>query len=272
MKPRPRTSRRRRRLGQHFLTDLRVLDRQLDYADLQPDDVVLEIGPGLGVLTRRLAERVARVVAVELDPAMIAELDRKGLATDNVHVVRGDAAKMDYRELGGFTKVVANLPYSASSPITFQLLRVPFRAAVLMYQLEFAERLTAAPGEPEYGRLAAACAYHARAEILERVPPGAFTPPPAVKSALVRLTPHGTPPFRVGSAESYAELLRVLFSTRRKTIRATLKRQHGELNLSPWSSVEGALDVLDVGERRPEELTPPELGRLDHALEALRHG
>lgn len=271
MRPRPRTSRRRRRLGQHFLTDPRVLERQLEYADLRPDDVVLEIGPGLGVLTRRLAERVKRVVAVELDPAMIAELERQGLTAKNVNVVRGDAAKIDYRELGPFTKVVANLPYVASSPITFQLFRASFERAVLMYQWEFAVRMTAKPGDANYGRLAAACAYQAHAEILERVPPTAFTPPPEVTSALVRLTPHTKPPFLVGSRDSYAALLRVLFSTRRKTIRATLKRHYRGLGLASWPQVEAVLESTNVGERRPEELAPVELGRLDAALEASRH-
>lgn len=272
MRPRPRTSRRRRSLGQHFLTDRRVLERILGYADLAADDTVLEIGPGLGVLTRRLAETVRRVVALELDPTMIEELERQGLAAKNVQVIRGDAARFDYAALGPIDKVVANLPYSASSPITFQLFRVPFQRAVLMYQLEFAQRLTAAPGEADYGRLAAACAYHARAEILERVPPTAFTPPPEVKSAIVRLTPHARPPFAVGSPDSYSELLRVLFSTRRKTIRATLRRHHEEIGLPDWVAVDGALEALSVGDRRPEELTPPDLGRLDATLEALRHG
>ncbi|MBI2077809.1 MAG: ribosomal RNA small subunit methyltransferase A [Euryarchaeota archaeon] len=272
MRPRARTSRRRRSLGQHFLTDRRVLERIVGHADLLPEDTVLEIGPGLGVLTRRLSETVRRVIAIELDPAMVEEIERQGLTAKNVEVFRGDAARFDYASLGRIDKVVANLPYAASSPITFQLFRVPFTRAVLMYQLEFAQRLTAAQGTDDYGRLAAACAYHAKAEILERVPPTAFTPPPEVTSAVVRLTPHAKPPFPVGSPGSYAELLRVLFSTRRKTIRATLKRHHPELGHAQWAPVEAALNGLAVAERRPEELTPQELGRLDATLEALGHG
>lgn len=258
-------ARRRRRLGQHFLVDERVLERQLRYAELEPADVVLEIGPGLGALTRRLRELVRSVIAVELDPAMVRELRKRGLDDGRVRVVQADAAKLDYATLGPFDKVVANLPYSASSPITFRLLPVRFRLAVLMYQREFAERLAAGPEDPEYGRLSAARAYFADAEILERVPPGAFSPPPEVGSALVRLRPFLRPPFAVAGADSYLELLRVLFSTRRKTLRATLRKHAGALQL-PRERVEAALERLGVGDRRPEELSPHELGALDVAL------
>jgi 16S rRNA (adenine1518-N6/adenine1519-N6)-dimethyltransferase len=265
------TSRRRHRLGQHFLTDMRVLERQLRYADLQPTDTVLEIGPGLGVLTQRLRDRVARVIAVELDPGMIEELKRRGLPDERVAIVHGDAANMDYTQLGAFNKVVANLPYSASSPITFQLLPLRFELACLMYQLEFAERLVADQTSGDYGRLSAARAYFAEAEIMERVPRGAFSPPPDVSSALVLLRPHPRPPFQVGSASSYLEFLRVVFSTRRKTLRSTLKKQHAELGYG-LARVEQVLASLGVGDRRPEEMTPAELGAVDHALSAVTDG
>lgn len=265
------TSRRRHRLGQHFLTDMRVLERQLRYAELSETDVVLEIGPGLGVLTQRLRERVKQVIAVELDPGMIEELRRRGLDDGKVKLVHADAARLDYSRLGPFNKVVANLPYSASSPITFQLLLTPFERAVLMYQLEFAERLVADQDSGNYGRLSAARAYFAEAEILERVPRGAFFPPPDVSSALVLLRPHPTPPFPVGSPTSFLEFLRVVFSTRRKTLRSTLKKQHAELGYSA-EHVEKVLASLGVGERRPEEMTPAELGAVDHALAAVQHG
>lgn len=261
------TSRRRHRLGQHFLTDVRVLERQLRYAELAPTDTVLEIGPGLGVLTQRLRDRVQKVIAVELDPHMIEELRRRGLEDENVTLVHGDAAQLDYTRLGPFNKVVANLPYSASSPITFQLLRLKFERAVLMYQLEFAERLVANQDSSNYGRLSAARAYFADAEILERVPRGAFSPPPDVSSALVLLRPHATAPFPVGSPDSYLELLRIVFSTRRKTLRATLRKQHAELGYGQHD-VEAVLAALGVADRRPEEMTPAELGALDHALRA----
>lgn len=270
--PRPGPRSRRRRLGQHFLTDARVLERQIRYAELGSDDVVLEIGPGLGALTERLASRVRRVIAVELDPRMLSELERRGISRRNVQLHRADAAQLDYATLGTFNKIVANLPYAASSPITFRLLRTPFDVAILMYQHEFAERLVASPGSPEFGRLAAARAYYARAELLERVPPGAFRPPPRVDSAIVRLVRHPEPPFAVHSPESFEALLRILFSTRRKTIRSTLRRGHRSLGLPSWLAVEAALSARGLAGRRPEELTPPELGALDVALGRLRPG
>lgn len=231
---------------------------------------MLEIGPGLGALTRRLLPLVARVVAIELDPGMIEELGRRGLTGPNLRLLQGDAVDFDYASLGPIDKIVANLPYSASSPITFRLLRLPFQRAVLMYQREFAERMVAPPGDPEYGRLSAAVAYHAKATILERVPRTAFTPPPEVESALVELVPHETPPFPVHSADTYEELLRVLFSTRRKTIRSTLRRQAAEIGLAPWEDVERILEESGDGDARPEELTPARLGDLDRRLGAVR--
>jgi 16S rRNA (adenine1518-N6/adenine1519-N6)-dimethyltransferase len=265
------TSRRRHSLGQHFLTDQRVLERQLRYAELSPNDVVLEIGPGLGALTKRLRDEVAKVIAIELDPQMLEELRRRGLEDERVQLVHGDAASLDYTQLGRFTKVVANLPYSASSPITFQLLRLPFELAVLMYQLEFAERLVADQSSADYGRLSAARAYFADARILEKVPRGAFSPPPDVSSALVLLRPFAKPPFAVGSPDTYLEMLRVVFSTRRKTLRSTLRKQHAELGYSQ-ETTERALERTGFSNHRPEELTPAELGSLDRALWETHRG
>jgi 16S rRNA (adenine1518-N6/adenine1519-N6)-dimethyltransferase len=264
-------SRRRKRLGQHFLTEQHVLQRIIDYAELEPDDVVLEIGPGLGALTRRIAPHVKKVIAIELDPGMLEELERRGIGEDNVQLIHGDAAKTDYAALGAFNKVVANLPYSASSPITFALFEARWDVAILMYQLEFAQRLVADERVGEYGRLSAARAYHAKAKILQRVGRGAFTPPPDVDSAIVRLDRLHEAPFQVGTPGSYAELLRVLFSTRRKTLRATLRRHATELGLLDWARVEETLVGLGVADRRPEELEPRTLGALDARLEALRH-
>lgn len=264
-------SRRRKRLGQHFLTEPHVLQRIIDYADLGPDDVVLEIGPGLGALTQRLAPRVKQVIAVELDPNMLQELERRGLGEGNVRLVHGDAARIDYAQLGRFNKVVANLPYSASSPITFALFEAEWDTAILMYQLEFAERLIADERDGEYGRLSAARAYHAKATLLERVGRGAFTPPPDVDSAIVRLERFKAPPFRVGSPPTYNELLRVVFSTRRKTLRATLRRHAASLGVADWDALERVLLELRLADRRPEELEPRQFGELDARLEGLRH-
>lgn len=266
-------SRRRRRLGQHFLIDPRVADRILDHARLTAADRVLEIGPGTGFLTRRLADRCARVVAVESDPAMVARLERAGLGPERIDLVRADATRVALEALPPFNKVVANLPYSVSTPLTFRLLPLRIDLHVLMYQREFAQRLVAEPGSDDYGRLAAARAYWARAEYLETVPRSAFRPPPDVASAIVRLAPHDRPPFAVASPQAYEDLLRVVFSTRRKTLRASLRRRVSALGLPDAATLDRALASWGQGDRRPEELTPPQLGELTLVLaEAARRG
>lgn len=262
-----RSPRARKRLGQHFLIDPRVANRTLDHARLGPADDVLEIGPGTGFLTRRLAARCRRVLAVEADRRLVATLARPGALPANVEVVLGDARKVDLGTLGRFNKVVANLPYSVSTPITFRLLPLRVDVHMLMFQKEFALRLAAMPGDENYGRLAAACAYWARAEYVETVPRRAFSPPPRVESALVRLEPHPQRPFPAAAPEAYERLLRVVFSTRRKTVRATLRHQHRLVGLPDLAAAERACDDWGLADRRPEELAPSDLGRLSLILE-----
>ena len=136
------------KLGQHFLMDRDTTMRIASYAELKPEDRVLEIGPGPGNLTEALASRAARVYAVEIDPDLAAELSGR---FSNVQVIEGDALKV---ELPDYNKIVSNLPYQISSRITYRLLSRPFETAVLMYQWEFAKRMAAAVGSEEYGRLA----------------------------------------------------------------------------------------------------------------------
>lgn len=258
----PRTSRRRKALGQHFLADLRVAERQIRYADLGADDTVLEIGPGTGVLTRRIAPHVRRVVAVEKDAALARRLEAEFGGASRVEVRQADATRVDWSSLGPFNKVVANLPYSVSTPITFRLFHGAWDVAVLMYQIEFARRLVAEVGQDAYGRLSAARAYFAAAELLETVPRGAFQPPPRVDSGIVRLRRHRSPPFPVADEDLYLRLLQVVFSTRRKTLRATLRHQHRGLGLDDPDTVDRVLDAWGHGRDRPEEVAPADFGRL----------
>lgn len=262
--------RRRKALGQHFLRDARVADRQIEYAELEPDDVVLEIGPGTGFLTRRIAPRVARLIAIEKDSALAKSLLREFPESSNVRIVEADATRADLAAHGPFNKIVANLPYSVSSPITFQLLPLLWDRAVLMYQKEFADRLVAQVGHKDYGRLSAARAYFAAAEYLETVGRGAFQPPPEVSSAIVRLRRHRNPPFEVSSPTDYLELVRVLFSTRRKTIRSTLRHQARALGLASLDGVDPLLDAWGRGDARPEEVAPADLGDLSLRLARVK--
>lgn len=229
-----------KKLGQHFLVDRRVLARIGDYASLSEKDRVLEIGPGTGNLTRVLAERAGRVFAIEVDPALATSLEGR---FKNVTVTRGDALKVPFPD---YNKVVSNLPYQISSKITFKLLERPFNLAVLMYQKEFAERMVASPGTKEYGRLTLNVSLRAEAEILEFVPRGAFSPMPAVESAIVRLRPRVE---RIHVDErAFDDLTRRLFSMRRKKVKKSLAA------LRIPSDVLSRIDPALL-EKRPQELS-----------------
>lgn len=268
------TSRRRKAMGQHFLTDGRIADRIVAAADLDPtSDAVLEIGSGTGILTRRLAPKVKGLLCIEKDASLAHKLQLELATSGNVRVEEGDALEHTALIDGSHNKIVANLPYSVSTPITFRLLPAKWETAVLMYQEEFARRLAAEVGKPDYGRLSAARAFFATCDYLFNVPRGAFAPPPQVQSGVVRLRRHRRPPFEASSTEEYLELLRVAFSTRRKTLRATLRHQFKQLGLPGPEPAEHALLALGLAQQRPEQVAPADFGRLTlHLAEAKGHG
>ena len=244
--------------GQHFLLDARVADRALTYADLKPSDVVLEIGPGLGVLTRRLVARARRVVAIESD-RRFAEYLRK--AVPQADVVHGDALRVEWPD---FDVMVSNLPYQISSPLTFRLLATPFDRAVLMYQWEFARRMVAAPGTPDYSRLSVGVYVRAACEILERVPRNAFRPQPKVSSALVRLEPRPSP-FRIADPDVFDAVVSALFEHRRKTVENGLRLAWQEFARSP-EALEAVLDDVPFRGQRVEQLRPEDIERVAEAM------
>ncbi len=196
---------------QHFLIDDQVLDRIIGYGNLNRSDVVLEIGAGYGNLTELLTKRAGKVIAIEMDHELAASINR----FPNLEVVVGDALKMDFP---GFNKVISNLPYSISSPVTFKLLRHKFDLGILMYQYEFAKRMVAAPGSRDYGRLSITVQYYANVEILEVVPQSAFRPMPEVKSAVLKLVPRPAP-YRVKDEGFFMKFITAAFSQRRKKLR-----------------------------------------------------
>jgi len=212
---------RRRRLGQHFMVDERILKREVEYAELDRDDTVLEIGPGMGALTRYLVERAGKVHAIEKDQAL-AVLIRESYPS--VNLIEGDAMKVEWP---GFDKMVSNIPYRISSPLTFLLLEHDFRVAVLTYQREFAERMVAYAGEMAYSRLSVMTYYRAEVEYLETIPRSAFRPQPKVESAIVRIRPRKEPPFHVEDEELFEDVVRTLFSARRKMVRSALRPKYG---------------------------------------------
>jgi 16S rRNA (adenine1518-N6/adenine1519-N6)-dimethyltransferase len=199
-------------LGQHFLRDTRFAHQAIAAAGLKATDAALEVGPGQGVLTKLLAPHVARLVCIEIDPALAEGIDR--LAIPNVTLVRGDAVQCEWP---AFDACVSNLPYQISSPFLFRLLARPFRVAVLLLQKEFADRLVAKVDTGEYGRLSVNAQRRADVEILARVPPGAFDPPPRVDSALVRIVPRA-PSFEIRDEARYDLVVEAAFAQRRKKL------------------------------------------------------
>jgi 16S rRNA (adenine1518-N6/adenine1519-N6)-dimethyltransferase len=268
MTTKPAFPRARKRFGQHFLEPAWVA-RLVDSLSPAPDDVFLEIGPGRGALTKALAPRVGRLVAVEIDRDLAAALP--GSVPPHVRVVEGDFLDVDLAALLAderrSVRVVGNLPYNVASPILFKLLHAAdegrlFRDATVMLQKEVADRLVAPPGSADYGSLAIQVALLADAERVLTLPPGAFRPPPKVTSAVVRLT------FRpavadVGNPEVFERIVRGVFLQRRKTIGNSLKPVADALGRSAPELLERA--GVDP-RKRPEELTVLEMAQLSRAV------
>jgi len=202
-----------RKLGQHFLNDKRIAQRIVDYAKISKNDKVLEIGPGKGVLTNILTDKAKEVIAIEKDKLLGQELLQK----DNLSVIIGDALEIDFPK---FNKIVANLPYQISSPITFKLFQYKWDLAVLMYQKEFADRFFAKPGDKNYSRLTLAINYYCIPEKLEIVSKGKFNPPPKIDSMIVLLKPI-KPPFKTDKI--FWDYLTKIFQHKKKIVRAALK-------------------------------------------------
>ena len=211
----------RKRLDQYFLTDDRILRREVDLAELARSDVVLEIGAGNGSLTRMIAERAKKVIAVEKDPRLAAFLSRN--CPGNVDLLEGDALDLDFPS---FNKAMGNPPYSISSPLIFKLLDYEFELGVFTFQYEFAQRMVAKPGTDDYSRLSVMLALTTRKISLEMiVPRRAFSPAPEVDSAIVVLVPKNAPrPDAVS-----AEIIRMLFCHKRKTLANAIRDSDGEL-------------------------------------------
>ena len=217
----------RKRLGQSFLVDRAILRKILDGGKLQPDDRVLEIGAGVGTLTRALAEHCRRVIAVEIDPGLFQILEEAFHDTPQVTLVRGDALLLDFGLLvdrEGPWKVIANLPYSVATPLLTRLLQASprFSFLLLMVQAEVAERLMAPPGGKAYGSLTVLAQYHADVRRVARVSRAAFHPRPRVDSMLVRLEVLPVPRVAPRDPALFFDLVRAAFGHRRKTLKNAL--------------------------------------------------
>jgi 16S rRNA (adenine1518-N6/adenine1519-N6)-dimethyltransferase len=246
---------------QHFLVDDRVLDRLPTYLEAVEAETshVLEVGPGTGALTDRLLEIADRVTAIERDPDLVAFL-REEFADEidagRLTVVEGDALAVD---LPAFTASVSNLPYSISSEVAFRLLPRR-RPLVLMFQQEFAERMVADPGTPEYGRLSVSAQHYADVELVEPVPKEAFSPPPAVGSAVVRTVPR-EPGYEVTDEAFFLRFVKALFTQRRKTVRNAIRNTAHISGLADPDAVVEAADE-ELLRKRPDAVTPSEFAAL----------
>jgi 16S rRNA (adenine1518-N6/adenine1519-N6)-dimethyltransferase len=240
---------------QHFLVDDRVLDRLPTHLPVEGDPGhLLEVGAGTGALTDRLLARADRVTAVERDPDLAAFLREEfadAVAAGRLDVVEGDALAM---EVPAFDASVSNLPYGAASEFLFALLPRA-RPLVVTVQYEFAERLVADPGTSEYGRLSVSAGHYADAELVERVPPEAFRPPPAVESAVVALS-RRDPAYEVPDDDFFLRFVKAVFTQRRKTVRNAVRNT---------THISGIEDGAAVVEAAPEELLGRRPGDLDPA-------
>jgi 16S rRNA (adenine1518-N6/adenine1519-N6)-dimethyltransferase len=253
-------------LGQNFLVDPRVQERIVSAANIAADEVVVEIGAGLGALTARLGEVARQVIAIDRD-AQLVEILRAELANwTNIEIVLGDALEFDLRQAadkaGRPLAVVGNLPYVVTSPLLFSILGAggAVDRAVLMVQKEFAQRMLAPPGSRVYGRLSVMAQQAAEAEILFHVGAGAFLPPPAVTSTVIRLRPRRAPLAPVDNPEAFARVVREAFGARRKMLRRALEPAYGERAAL-------ALAAAGIeGTRRAEELSVADFARLANAL------
>ena len=265
-----------KKYGQNFLIDQSVLNRIVEAAGIEGDDCVLEIGPGLGTMTRCLAERAGRVAAVEIDRNLIPVLKETLAGYDNITLINDDILKVDLNgivaELNGGrpVKVVANLPYYITTPIIMKLLEshVPLQSITVMVQKEVADRMQAGPGTKDYGALSLAVQYYAKPEIVANVPPNCFIPRPSVGSAVIRLTRYEKPPVQVRDETGLFTLIRAAFNQRRKTLTNALYNAQG-LHI-PKERTAQALERLGLPSSvRGEALTLEQFAALDFLIYAF---
>ena len=257
--------------GQNFIVNPGVCPKIVEAAGIGPEWGVLEVGPGTGVLTRELARRAARVVAVEVDNRLPPLLAETLAGYDNVEIVMQDILKVDIAALirekfaGMPVAVCANLPYYITSPILMRLLeeKLPIRQITVMVQKEAAERICAAPGTRQAGAISYAVAYYAKPQVLFSVQPGSFYPPPKVTSAVIRLEVHPEPPVPVPDEAAYFRLVRAAFGQRRKTAANAISAGLG----LPKAQVTAAMEQAGLpATARPEQLTLEQFAALSRAL------
>ena len=219
--------RARKRFGQHFLHDRNIIERILQSVDPQPGDRLIEIGPGQGALTWPLLQRCGQLTAIELDRDLIPVLQQKSVPYGKLQLINADILEFDLASLGGkeMIRLVGNLPYNISTPLMFHVLDSIAQISDMhfMVQKEVAQRIVAEPGNGHYGRLSIMLQYQCECQYLFDVPPGSFTPPPKVDSAVIRLLPRAEPEHDIGDYANFSAIVQSAFGQRRKTLSNSLK-------------------------------------------------
>lgn len=258
-----------KKLGQNFLVDPNLIDKLIDSLNVYPDEDILEIGSGFGVLTSKLASHAQRVLAIEKDRRLIAISQNEFEDQNNIQFYEGDFLKTDLKNLlkpyHTPLKVIGNIPYYISSQIIFELLKnAPlFQLAILTVQKEVAERLTAEVGSKDYGILAILLNSQAHCETLFDLDPQTFIPPPEVTSTVVKITFSEKPLYPIHNPELFKKLVKTAFQQRRKTVKNSLKKLLKNNKIKPWSSCEIEPEL------RPEQITIPQYVTLANYLNPL---
>jgi len=260
-------------LGQNFLKDFSVVEDIVDVADLSKEDLVIEIGPGLGVMTDVLADSAGKVIAVEIDSNLIKPLECVRIMHDNIEIINADILKLDIEKdildvyLKGElknVKVVANLPYYITTPIIMQLLEnnIPhLKLMVFMVQKEVGQRMCALPGGKEYGALSVAVKYFSESKVMFTVPPHCFIPQPNVDSCVIKLTVREEAPFYLKDKDFFFKVVKASFGQRRKMLTNAIPNA-AYLNISREEVLEALTELGKDEKIRGEVLLPEEFAKI----------
>jgi len=250
----------RKKFGQHFLFDKNILKKILACSNVTADDMVVEIGPGLGSLTNIIAQRAKKVIAIEFDKKLIDRLKDNVASSPNVEIIRADALKFPYESITGHFKVVANIPYYITTPLLFKLLeyKETIPTMTLLMQKEVAKRVVASPGSSDYGVLSISAQVYTKPVLKFQVSRKAFSPPPDVDSAVVHFEVSPVPRFDIQDVLLFTDIVRTAFSQRRKTIINSLRKFEG---------IGDALEAAGIHAKlRPENLSIEDFARLSNIM------
>jgi len=254
-------------LGQNFLIDDSVLDDIIQASEITSEDFVIEIGPGIGTLTKLLLNKARRVCTIELDSDLIPILKEELKEYENLEIIKGDALKVDFNEIIGdekSVKIVANLPYYVTTPIISKLLNGNYNinSIIIMIQKEVAERIAAKPSTKEYGALTLLVQYYSSVEIVRKVSPKAFIPQPKVESMVIKLNKFDAPRVTIKDKELFFKIVRESFNMRRKTLSNSLKNINLEKDKLQKAFENAGIDP----KRRGETLSIEEFGKLSDCV------